>query len=73
MWSVVYTRPYSLHAYRILREPALTGCWMIPGQIAFLFLKHNMQNCCFVTSTYWTEFLVSHFNINEIFQASDLF
>jgi len=54
---------------RILREPAsaLTGCWMIPGQIAFLFLKHDVQNCCFVTLTCWTEFLVSHFNINDIF------
>jgi len=33
----------------ILREPALAGGLMIPGQIAFFFLKHDMQNCCFVT------------------------
>jgi len=36
----------------ILREAAFTGCWMIPGQFTFLFLKHDMQNCCFVTLTY---------------------
>jgi len=36
----------------ILREPALAGCWMIPGQIAFFFLKYDMQNCRFVTLTY---------------------
>jgi len=50
----------------ILREPALTGGWMIPGQLTFLFLKHDMQNCCFVTLTYQIQFLVSHFNINDI-------
>jgi len=54
----------------ILREAALTVCWMIPGQLTFLFLKHDMQNCCFVTLTHQLQFLVSHFNINEIFQAS---
>jgi len=34
----------------ILREPAsaLTGCWMIPCQIAFFFLEYDAQNCCFV-------------------------
>jgi len=37
----------------ILRQPSspLTGCWTIPSQIAFVFLKHDMQNCCFVTLT----------------------
>jgi len=39
---------------------------MIPGQIAFFFLKHDMQNCCLVTLTCWTEFSVSHVNINDI-------
>jgi len=39
----------------------------IPGQITFFFLKHDMQNCCLVTLTCWTEFLVSHFNLNDIF------
>jgi len=33
------------------REPALTGFWMIPGQRAFFFLKHDIQNCCLVTLT----------------------
>jgi len=47
-------------------EPAWTGCWMIPIQIAFFFLKHDMQNCCFVTLTCYTEFLLSHFNINDM-------
>jgi len=28
---------------------ALTGYWMIPGQIAFFCLKNDIQNCCFVT------------------------
>jgi len=32
-----------------------------------------MENCCFVTLTCWTEFLVSYFNINDIFYASVLF
>jgi len=36
----------------ILHEPALTDCWMIPGQTAFFFFKHDMQNCCFVTLAY---------------------
>jgi len=67
MWSEVYSRPCSLHAYYILREPALTGCWMILGQIAFFFLKHDMQNCCFVTMTCYIEFLVGYFNINDTF------
>jgi len=31
------------------------------------FFKHDMQDCWFVTLTCWTEFLISHFNINDKF------
>jgi len=67
MWSVVYTRPCSLVFTPILSVAALIGCWVISGQKTALFLKHDMQNCCFVTLTYQTQFVVSHFNINDIF------
>ena len=46
---------------------------IIPGKIAFFFLKHDMQNCCLVTLTCWTEFLVSLVNTSDIFYTSVLF
>ena len=43
LWSVVYTKPGLAVFMPVLREPALPGCWMIPDQIAFFFLKHDAK------------------------------
>jgi len=44
MWSEVYTG-FAVFT-PVLREPALTGCWIIPGQIAFFRIGYAKLLFC---------------------------